>query len=336
MSLDKPKHILFILAQAGQAAFVAPILEHWKSSKLSAHSYSLLPSDVALKYLDQGIVDSASAIYSWDDLNSFTDQQGFDLIISSATKNNLEVEISVLCAQNSIPHIQFVDTFYDVEERLKASSNQASRPSSIWVLDGVIAQMLDFKNVTAVGHPFWEMALDKPKNFQKDRKVIFAAQPISEVFQLSDTLGYDEQIVWAHLCNIQKQYPDLISELIYAPHPAQKHLPELSGENCRFLNDNEDAILAGEYMVGMYSAILVEAHLREQKVISFQPNLLSENKDYLSFSGIIPLANNVDQCVEALRDVSFNANGNLEKILKGSRERCEESILLHLNGGLNF
>lgn len=335
MSLNKPKHILFILAQAGQAAFIAPILENWKSSKLSAHSYSLLPRDVALKHLDQGIIDSTSAIYSWDDLKDFTDQQGFDLVISSATKDNIEVEISWFCAKNSIPLIQFVDTFYDVEERLKASSNQESRPSLIWVLDDVIAKELDFKNITAAGHPVWEMALDKPKNVQKDRKVVFAAQPISEVFQLSDMLGYNEQIVWSHLCNIQKQYPDLISELIYAPHPAQKNLPELSGENCRFLNDNEDAILAGEYMVGMYSAILVEAHLRGQKVISFQPNLNCKNKDYLSYSGIIPLANNVDQCVEALRGVSLNSLGNLEKLLQGSCERCEASIVLHLNGDIN-
>lgn len=335
MSLEKPKHILFTLAQAGQAAFVAPILANWKSSKLRAHSYSLLPSDFALKFLNQGIADSASAIYSWDDLNDFTDLQSFDLVISSATKDNLEVEISAFCAKNSIPLIQFIDTFYDVEERLKGSSNQASRPSSIWVLDDVIAEKLDFENVVVVGHPVWEMALDKPKNVQKDRKVVFAAQPISEVFQLSDALGYDEQVIWAQLCNIQKQYPYLISELIYAPHPAQKHLPELSGENCRFLNDSECAILAGEYMVGMYSAIMVEAHLRGQKVISYQPNLSCENKDYLSFSGIIPLVKDVDQCIESLQDVSFNTNGNLEKILKDSRERCEESILLALSGGIN-
>jgi hypothetical protein len=127
---------------------------------------------------------------------------------------------------------------------------------------------------------------------------------------------------------LKNNYPDLIKTLIYAPHPAQKFLPDLETDE-RFLESKESPFEAAKIMAGMFSTLMIEAYLKGQNVVSVQCGLKTENKDILSrkrFSILIKNQNEIEIFKDAIKNIKCHSNSNFKKPFENSIKKIEKRL----------
>ena len=257
----------------------------------------------------------------WGVLPNLSD---IETVIVSATNDAFEYKIALLCKENSVRFIQFIDAPYNIHKRSVMS------PDILCVVheENVKEASVSIERIHVTGHPRWEEALSRPITQANPETVIFTSQHISQTSELSD-LGYNEQDVWRLLCEAQKLAPDIIKNLIYCPHPEQTDIPAKFCENQRLIDVHENPLEIGGTMISMFSTIMVDGFLYGQKVISVQPGLQKINRCYISKQGFIPLITSFEprDIIDALISYKGLSANSFKASLSGSLTRFENVCL---------
>ncbi len=330
------KKILFVVAQAGQAAYFLPLWRRWHQDgnvnwRVLAHQHA------------QNVIEKKDSeiqkyyIGSWgDDFQSTLSAQDYtpDVIVSSVCGRAQEIDASIYAQTEKIKHIQVIDSWYQYAERIRRSNQDGMMPDVItvideWARDIAIDQKLPADRVVCAGHPAWEKSVQCGLTKGKKNHVLFASQPLSEIPEMRH-LGYNEHDVWNHLLAFRSEYPELIEELVYHPHPSQIHRPKFSLDYARLSMPGEKPIQTCGTMVSMFSAIMVEGYLAGQNVIGLQPDLKTDNICPLQKRKCIEhiTSYDFDALASALQKPKLNEHRNkLNSFLAGSTDRLEQIIL---------
>lgn len=317
--------ILFVVRQAGSAAFCLPLWERWLSACPDV-DWHIIADPQALNVMRN---ENLPIIQEWNQLP----KTQYDVVISSATNDLFECKITSWARENSVRHIQFLDAPYNIQERLKRSNPNGILPEHLFVLNetvkcAAISCGLTSDAISIIGHPVWERVSKQEYPQRQDNVFVFASQPISIIPELDD-LGYNEHSVWNSLCALQKQNPDKIKELVYCPHPSQKIIPDHFEIGTRLMRADENPIEIGGSMIGMFTALMVDAFLSGQRVVSYQPNLRQQDRCLLTNQGYIPLVLSHDpqDLLRAFDKVNGTGLTELKDQLHGSLNRLEVEIL---------
>ncbi len=296
------KRVLFIVAQAGQAAYFEPLWRLWFDR--CSYDWKILAHEQARGVIDRCIPEVSSyCLDGWEDeartLEHLFADWAPDLIISSVCGRDREIEASSYAQKYGVKHFQVIDSWYNYGDRIRRSNSQGHMPDLIgviddWARDIAIDEGLPCGHLVCLGHPVWEKSIGTNGFSAPRERVVFASQPLSEIPSMRG-LGYTEHDVWEHLLKFRAAYPELIQELVYLPHPSQVHRPANLPNFARFPENGESPVHSCGTMVCMFSAIMVEGYLVGQHVIGLQPNLKQDN--------ICPLYQRC--CVEHVLDYDF-------------------------------
>lgn len=253
------RSILFVLGQAGTAAYLAPVLRYWASWD-GAPVWSVWVTEPA------GIRLSAEGLGMFsapEDLSSAWEALSPGLVVVSASQTSLEAEAIRLAQRDAVPIHAILDTWYGYARRCAGQ-----RFARVLVIDSVAAQSavqegIDPETVLVVGHPGWE---DLPPLPAADaRQILFVSQPIRRLY--GSELGYDERSAFGLLETVARQRPDLIREIVFSPHPEDDFVPP---DGIRVVKGRQGIAEAGT-VVGLFSSLLVDALVAHRKLILLHP-----------------------------------------------------------------
>ena len=198
-------------------------------------------------------------------------------IICSATSSFLEWTISEFAKENQIPIIHFVDTFYGYQKRF-ICGDLTIATENILLIDDIakneaICEGVEEKKIKIVGHPGWETQLVNFSNnneFKCDEgnhNTIFLGAPIARDY--GESLGFNETDVWRLVLEAKEERADLITNLIYCPHPQQTlDINRISAPVRPF---HIELLKDYTQIFGIFSSPLMVAHLCGKISVSIQP-----------------------------------------------------------------
>ncbi len=318
---------LFVIGQAGQAAYLLPLWKRWVASDVS-NNWSILAHEDAVKIIRSRAPDVLKhCIGGWADkvfLSNLILSHKLELIVTSASGKKREIEASQYAFDCNVPHLQFNDSWGSCVERVLRSNPVNIKPDKIAVVDSTIDAGIFRDRIEQIGHPVWEEYLMGASYCAAPRdRVVFASQPLSKVPAVSD-IGYDEHQVWDYILNFCTRYPDVINELVFHPHPSQSYRPENMSDFVRLSEPHENVFETCGSMISMCSSIMVEGYMQGQSVVSLQPGLRGRNYCTLSDRGYIPLVNSYSdemllgalngECRMDFQDISLMIAGSLDRL----------------------
>ena len=251
----------------------------------------------------------------------------------------------------SITSITILDFWSKYRERFSLTSENAldALPDKICVMDQkakneMIINGFSEKSISVTGNPHWDQfrhirnKLNKKNPTQlksifgikkNQRIMVFISQPLSE--RNYSKLEYTELDVLKDIIKLIKHDPNLqVIELWIKPHPrdtlskydsliSKKKLVQLR------LIGNEinvyDLGLVADFIIGMFSMLLVEYALLGFHVLSYQPVKNSKNLIVLGFG--IPMVRksaNIGEClskpVNIINSIDFNATDEILKEIR--------------------
>ena len=230
--------------------------------------------------------------------------------------------------KNSIPSVAILDFWSKYRERFSLSSENAldALPNKICVMDEKAKNEMIIKGfseelIIVTGNPHWDKfrlirkrldkinleQIKKTKGIKKNQRImLFISQPLSE--RDNDKLGYTELDVLKDIIKLIKQDPTLQDvELWIKPHPRDtisKYDSLMSKKNqCQLhlITDEIDIYTLGlvaDFIVGIFSMLLVEYALLGMDVVSYQP--VKSTKNLITLGGRIPLVRKLRELKENL------------------------------------
>jgi len=225
--------------------------------------------------------------------------------------------------ESSVSSLAILDFWSKYKHRFSLSKNNIldATPNIICVMDErakkeMLNEGFDEKIIKVTGNPFWDkiiknrekISLTNLSKIKKELKInknqkniIFISQPLSDG-DYKD-LGYNEMDVLNDLIKVfNKKSIDKNFEIWILPHPREKTekfeklITKEGDEKLRLISSKIDRYelgLAADYIVGIFSMLLIEYALLGFNVLSLQPIKSKEKILDLSFG--IPLITDPDQ-----------------------------------------
>ena len=325
-----PRPILFVAGQPGAAAFLAPIWRRWLDRDAQP-SWRVILHPSAKWAVEKAGLKSLPLLDVEDDgkklFARMCNEWRPNLIVTSATYWEKEIEATMFAREKDILTARFVDTWYGYNERTFKVSGPDEVSDNILVIDDraideAVSEGLPADRLLAVGHPAWEMV--RPLPAADDRVVMFVSQPVKE--ELGDRLGYTQYTAWDLVQKAAARRPDLFERLIWAPHPRKKTSPEIRSENVQVIESGQAGLARAGTVIGLFASVMVDAVLCGRRVISIQPNSVGLDMCSLSRHGFIPRVHTVDELLNAMELTVPDASG-LRRSLAGSCDRLESFLL---------
>jgi hypothetical protein len=312
--------VLFIVAEAGPAAYFAPLWRRWLERGMTG--WSVLAEPAARHRIETAKWRYSVPVFPADGM----DEEGIaraitatmpERLVVSATGHGLEAAAIRAARTRQLRVEQFIDNWYGYQRRL----NAAAMPDRIYVIDQAAAQEAVAEGVpaellTAIGHPAWEAARKLPT--APASRATFLSAPVARHY--GRRLGYDERDAWAMAQEAARAWPALVSDLVFAAHPAERAPTD---HGCV---DGETAITAAGTVFGMFASPMVDALLSGRRVISLQPGALGPDFCPLSRHRRIARATTMDELHEALLSEPPKEPSDLRGALAGSCERWASEL----------
>ena len=305
-----------VALEIGPARAFEQLLTFWQTQDVEA---TLFVSSDASHVLPGRVLDTLGMAADLD----LTD---FDVIAMSAAGYPVEADIRHRARKAGIPVFQFVDQWYNYGFRFPAP-HEPRWPDRIGVIDldsceEAAAEGLPRERLVAVGSPVWESIAALPP--ASARNVAFLGQPVARDYGRS--LGYDEWDVWALARKTMDQRPDLISSMLYCPHPSFSNATPERIAPATLAKSTDHALKRCGTVLSMFSSPMITAYLGGRHVISVQPHLQGIDRGMLSRRGYIPRVEDVDGLVAAL-NAPATGTPSLAVELQGSTRRLSDAIL---------
>ncbi len=313
------KSILIVISEYGALAYFYPVikslLKNYQVTLFTELDLSIfIKKDSKKKEIFQRL-DAIKPIYLKNETI-----KNFNCIISSATSNKFEHEIISKSCSLNIKSIQFVDNSYGWKKRLTYNGKTVFPDYLCVVHKKCIKSAFDDgipkKIIYQIGHPAWDNI--KYDIQRENRKTLFIGTPIFEIYK--NKLGYSEKEVW-HMClRAKKEYPELLKSLKYLLHPSQKYPPYV---NKKYIIKRIKKTDYYGQIIGIFSSYLTEAWYMNKRVISIQPNNVSDDKWIISKYTNQVYAKNYREFVNILKKEKsktstkiFNNNNSVQKFIK--------------------
>lgn len=258
------------------------------------------------------------------------------LLLTSTSVNEVNFEKRYIAAarRQGIPSVAVLDFWSNYAARF---GSEPILPDKIAVMDvqareEMIAEGFDAERLVVTGQPAFDELLSWGDTFTEQRcrevrslvgatdgdlLVVFASQPFSILCQpgagqVFPSPGYDERMVAALLLQGLETIADESSckiVLAIRPHPREDaaNLRHLHSDRVRIHvgseGDSREAIVAADLVVGMNSALLVEACYLGCPVVSLQPNLKSADALPTNRRGFSRAAYTEEDVLPALREM---------------------------------
>jgi hypothetical protein len=307
--------ILACASDPGGARNVAPVM--LEALKQNIEIVVLSSKQTKNIFLNYGINNRNIQSYTNKKIAEILLKEGPDVILCGATRFGYklpELYIIDLGKNNNIPSaVVFDEWFYYARRFWNENKELKHLPNIIFCQDklalteacseGVPKKLLQITGSPAYSEIYYskrKLFLNKKPN--KKINILFISEAHSEAYgsKIGDKgphgvfQGYTEITVRetiARVINLLDKKVNLKEKL----HPNQKlkllkPINLLGGSNwhiCAINSNLDELLLEADIVIGMRSAVLLEAWLLGKKVISFQPNLLVENKCTVSRRGFV-------------------------------------------------
>ncbi|MDW3206332.1 MAG: hypothetical protein R8L07_12420 [Alphaproteobacteria bacterium] len=318
--------LLVVLAEAGAAAYLAPVLRAWSETE-PGFEWSVVATAVASARLP---VEALGARLKHAALNrgeqreaaEWIDRLSATALLCSAGGWPMEHGAVAEARSQHLPVCQFVDTWTNYARRFRADVPGGLRlPDRLLLIDeqGVkeaVAEGIPRSLCATCGHPVWETISELDPT--DSRASVFIGAPVYRDY--GTELGYTESDSWAMLEKVRRDRPDLISDLLYAPHPEQTDLADIDPNRIRPYHSRQLETEIGQ-VFGIFSAPLVDAYLSGRRSVSIQPNAVGQDMWPLSRFGFAPRARSEEELIRALEAPLAKASTSLRRGLENSRSR---------------
>lgn len=315
--------LLFVAVETAGAEYVAPLWRRWLDAGGPPEWRVLLGPPAAAAARRDGLLDRLpwrEVQASQTDLSCLEDWRPDGALIGAGDRHPVERAAVTWTRAQGRRAAQFVDSWLNYARRFDGAPEL---PDRILVVDGcaaseAAAEGLPEDRLLPIGQPAWESAPELPPA-PADR-ALFLGAPTARDFGRS--LGYDEWDAWALVRAAAEVRPDLVSELVYGPHPAQGAIAAERLGGAKLAADGQSALRACGTIFGMFSTPMLPAFLGGRRVVSVQPNAVGPDPCPLSRHGRIARARSLTELLDALERPTRDP-GDLARALLGSLDRLD-------------
>lgn len=306
--------IVAVVAEAGSAAYLRPVIE------AEPERWSVLATPTAATRL-RSLPVRTLVIGGPEQLETIVAEHRPEVMVSSATGADIE---AMALAQGR-PTLQFVDVWYGFATRLRNRPSDVA-PDRLLVLDersaaAAAAAGIPSDRVHVVGQPAWEQV--EPLPHAPAELAMFAGQPVERHY--GPRLGFDEHTAWGAIVAAADARPDLLQRVVYAIHPASEGPPPSDGAAVSTTADAAAVLPQVGTVLGMFSALLVEARLAGRRAISVVPAATSAAASLLPDEAHVPCARDQDALIQHLTEAQPDPS-DLREHLVGSADRVREAV----------
>lgn len=290
------RSVASVVGDVGGAEAVAPVLT------ALARRGDLGP--VVASSAGASVLDRAGIAHRRDpvDWGAWLDEAAPSGLLTTTSWADPPMELAALEAARvrGIPSVAVVDFWANYRRRFTWPDGNQTWPDVIVVPDPVaaleaVADGVPADRVRPLGNPHYEHLLQRYRVVDERARaafrervgvrrhrtlVVFASQPIKALY--GGALGYDEASVLQALCRAVVEVGHWLGhpiEIVVRAHPREDWRLEgvdTGGALVRLANTEEamDWAMSADLVVGMTSAVLVQAALLGARVVSVQPNLI--------------------------------------------------------------
>lgn len=251
---------------------------------------------------------------------------GFVLVTGTSWNATLELESIAFCKSNGIKTVSILDYWCNYMDRFKYKDTVVF-PDRLFVMDQLafneaVKEGVDPSIIRITGNPGLDHYVHKKLN---NKKVLFISQPLSLLYNISET-GYDEFAAF-------KNVIDACEELSITPyikfHPKETERMRELYQEYSVGGNIEEIVSDYNAVIGMTTMGLLQCSLMGIPVISFQPNLSSEDLCIINKIGIAHGVFTYKELIDQLKMITGTVDKkNLPFWYDGkSTERCVKELL---------
>ena len=289
--------IASVIGDAGGAEALVPVLV---SLARRGRLGSVLAGPAAWSALERGGV-GFERLEASDDPGELLDRFAPAGLLTSTSWGERPVELAFFgpARARGIPTIAVIDFWANYRSRFEGSDRELALPDWIAVPDDraraeAIGEGLPAERLVALGNPNYESLLVRFRTFDGQARAafrervgirrqatmaLFVSQPLRALY--GDQLGYDER---SALVTVQRALEEVAEwlghpiDLAVRAHPREESIAvPTTGSSVRVHSAaGEEALswaMASDLVIGMTSAVLLQAAMLGARVVSVQPNL---------------------------------------------------------------
>lgn len=240
-----------------------------------------------------------------------------DVVVLSLTGASWEGAYVERLRAERRPTIQILDTFEPFSHRIAGPfADHVSVVDTLAYREAANVG-IDTERLVVIGQPAWETT--HWNDHSQRSTVAFISQPIRRLY--GERLGYDELSALEMLESARKLRPDLISDILVVPHPADD---ELTGHEQSV--SLQEAFARAGTIISPFSSAMVDALLQGRHVVSLQPFRICEDRCGLSRRGLVPVASDINTLLESFSAIP-PATADFRNALSGSARRLGDLIV---------
>ena len=293
-----------VVADTGGAEALVPVLEAVAEKGALGGIVAAAPAAVVLARA--GLPFTNADAVATNDEGAWLASVGATAVLTSTSWGGSPIELRFIAAarERQLPTAAMVDFWSNYRARFTDATGELVLPDWIVVPDDVAAAEaasdgLPADRLVPAGNPHYERLLERSATFGADQRlafresvgvprkatlVLFASQPIRELY--GESLGYTESGVLLDVREALQQAMEWLGHravLAVRSHPGERNpivVSATSGVAVRSGNEGDPLswVLAADLVVGMTSALLVQAALVGSRVVSVQPGLVGGDR----------------------------------------------------------
>lgn len=291
------RSIVSVAGDAGGAEALVPVLQQALRQGTLGEVWA---GPAAMVVFERAGVPAAPAAEAGEPAERLA-QAGPAVLATGTSWGAAAIETAWLDAASAagVPSLSMVDFWSNYRTRFLAGDDRLVLPDVVAVPDAnaameAAAEGIPEHRIAVTGNPYYEMLLERYRGFDREVRlrfresvalprtgtvVLFASQPIRALY--GDRLGYTEDQVLEVVADALGQVAEWIGHpvvLAVRAHPRQGGLPLPRTSRAVLVRSaaGDDPLgwsLAADLVVGMNSAMLLQAALLGSRVVSVQPGL---------------------------------------------------------------
>jgi len=321
--MSRNGQVLLVVAEAGAADFIAPLLGEWLSGRAPTFEWHLVAAPVAAKRLSATVPAAEPKMTVARDSNADISSllEGARALVASAGRLRM-IETHALRAARrlGLPSLQFVDAWNRMRYRFDRGGRFEIADRVLMIddaaIENAVADGLPRERFVAVGHPGFERAALLPETH--DNAVLVLGSPIRELY--GDALGYDQHDCLEIVASAAAKRPDFLPKLLYAAHPE-----EATTHGGIERVETGAGLLRCATVIGSFAAPMVSAYLGGRRVISVQPSLAGGNMFEPARRGLVPCVSDADGLIAAMKEKT-NFSSVFRGLFRASTARVATEI----------
>jgi hypothetical protein len=321
--MSRSGQILLVVAEAGAADFIAPLLGEWLGNRPPPFAWHVVAAPVPATRLLATVPAVEPELTVAPDANADISPllEGTRALVASAGRSRMIETYALRSARRrGLPSLQFVDAWNSMPYRFERDGTFEIADHVLMIddtaIENAVALGLPRERFVAVGHPAFERAPLLPET--DDTAVLVLGSPLREI--MGDTLGYDQDDCLEIVAAAAAKRPDLLPKLLYAAHPGETKMP---GGIERV--ETGAGLLRCATVIGSFAAPMVSAYLGGRRVVSVQPLLPEGNLFEPSRRGLVRCVSDADGLIAALEEKPSPADG-FRDLFRASTARVATEI----------